>query len=132
MSRIVELATELSVLKSRKDEIGEVEKVINIRIEEITKQLLPEAMDDEGVSNISIEGVGRITLRGEVYCSILADNREAAYNWLRDTGRGSLITETVNASTLKAAAKAWLKRGEEIPESLIKITAISVAVLTKN
>lgn len=131
MSKIVDLATELAELKNEKELLGNQEKVINIRIEHLTRVLLPEAMDEDGVSNISIDGVGRITLRGEVFASIRADNREAAYEWLRDTGRGSLISETVNASTLKAAVKEWLKQGEEIPE-VISVTPVTVAVLTKS
>ena len=131
MSKIVELATELAELKFQKELLGNQEKAINIRIEELTRIHLPEAMDEDGVSNISIDGVGRITLRGEVFASIRADNREAAYEWLRDTGRGSLISETVNASTLKAAVKEWLKQGEEIPD-VINVTPITVAVLTKS
>jgi hypothetical protein len=131
MSKVVELAAELYALKIEKESISESEKVINKRIEEISKQLLPDAMDEDGISNIKIDGVGRISLRGEVYVSILAENREQAYQWMRDTGRGSLIVETVNASSLKAAAKAWLKGGEEIPENLIKVTPITIAVLTK-
>lgn len=131
MSKIVALATELALLKERKDTLAEQEKSINIRIEAISKQELPEAMDESGVSNIKIDGVGRISLRGEVYTSILSENREAAYEWLRATGRGSIITETVNASTLKAAAKSWLKNGEEIPQDLIRVTPMTIAVLTK-
>lgn len=131
MSKIVDLATELAELKNEKELLGNQEKAINLRIEHLTRVLLPEAMDEDGVSNISIDGVGRITLRGEVFASIRADNREAAYEWLRDTGRGSLISETVNASTLKAAVKEWLKQGEEIPE-VINVTPVTVAVLTKS
>lgn len=131
MSKIVDLATELAELKNEKELLGNQEKAINLRIEHLTRVLLPEAMDEDGVSNISIDGVGRVTLRGEVFASIRADNREAAYEWLRDTGRGSLISETVNASTLKAAVKEWLKQGEEIPE-IISVTPVTVAVLTKS
>ena len=131
MSKIVDLATELADLKNQKDSLSDQEKAINIRIEKITRVLLPEAMDEDGISNISIDGVGRVTLRGEVYTSISAVNREAAYEWLRDTGRGSLISETVNASTLKAAVKEWLKQGEDIPD-IINVTPVTVAVLTKS
>lgn len=130
MSRVVALATELARLKAEKETFESSTKELNARIDEIAKKELPEAMDEDGISNIKIDGVGRISLRGEVYTSILAENREAAYQWLRDTGRGSLITETVNASSLKAAAKEWLKYGEEIPESLIKVTPVTVAILS--
>lgn len=128
---IPQLAAELRKLKDLKEAQEEDLKDTNKAIEEITKIILPEKMDDEGISNIKIDGVGRITLRGEVYASILAANREAAYEWLRDTGRASLISNTVNASSLKAAVKEWIKNGEEIPDDLIKVTPITVAVLTR-
>lgn len=130
-AKVVTLATELFNLRERKDALAAEEKIINTRIEELTKKEIPEAMDEDGISNVKIDGVGRVALRGEVYTSILAENRDAAYQWLRDTGRESLITETVNASTLKAAAKEWLKNGEEIPAEFIKVTPITVAVLTR-
>lgn len=129
---IVALANELRKLKDEKDVAEGALKVINKRIEEIVKKELPEFMDADGVSNVKIDGVGRLSLRTEVYASILAENRETAYQWLRDTGRGSLVSETVNASSLKAAMKECLKNGEEIPESLIKVTPVTVAVLTKS
>lgn len=128
---VVQLAGELRKLKELKEAMEEDLKETNKFIEEITKQILPEKMDDQGISNIKIDGVGRITLRGEVYASILAANRDAAYQWLRDTGRASLISNTVNASSLKACVKEWLKNGEEIPEDLIKVTPVTVAVLTR-
>jgi hypothetical protein len=128
---IVLLITELSRLKNEKDAMSEIETGINIRIEEITKKLLPEAMDEAGINNITVDNIGRVNLRGEVYASILVENRAAAYQWLRDTGRDSIITETVNSSTLKAAAKEWLKQGEEIPQELIKITPCTIAVLVR-
>lgn len=131
MGKTVELAQELRRLKDKKDELAEQEKIINIRIDEITKRELPEAMDAEGISNIKVENAGKVSLRGEVYAAIPAEARDAAYEWLRENGKGSLITETVNASTLKAAAKDWLKQGMDVPADLIKITPVTVAVLTR-
>lgn len=130
--QIQELAAELRKLKDIKDSMEDSLKDVNKSIELLTKQVIPEKMDEQGISNVSFGDIGRISLRGEVYASILAENREAAYQWLRDTGRASLISNTVNASTLKAACKEWLKNGEEIPDSLIKVTPVTVAVLTRN
>ena len=127
---IVELANKLRGLKDLKEAQEADLKDTNMAIEAITKVLLPQKMDEQGIQNVKIDGVGRISLRGEVYASILAENRELAYDWLRNTGRASLITNTVNPSTLKACAKEWLKNGEEIPE-FIKITPATVATLTR-
>lgn len=127
---IPELAKMLRGLRDHKEAQEAELKDINVAIEQITRTVLPEMMDDEGISNIKIDGVGRISLRGEVYASILAENRELAYQWLRDTGRASLISNTVNSSTLKAACKEWLKQGEDIPD-FIKVTPVTVATLTR-
>ena len=127
---IVELANKLRGLKDLKEAQEADLKDTNMAIEAITKVLLPQKMDEQGIQNVKIDGVGRVSLRGEVYASILAENRELAYDWLRNTGRAALITNTVNPSTLKACAKEWLKNGEEIPE-FIKITPATVATLTR-
>ena len=127
---VVELAGRLRELKDLKEAQEADLKDTNMAIEAIVNVLLPEKMDEQGIQNVKIDGVGRISLRGEVYASILAENRDVAYNWLRETGRAALITNTVNPSSLKAAAKEWLKNGEEIPE-FIKITPVTVATLTR-
>lgn len=125
------LVEEFSRLKSEKDLLEEQLTVINKRIEILSRQDIPNAMDEAGIQNVNYEGIGRISLRGDVFASISADNKEAAYEWLEATGRGSLIKPTVNSSTLKAAIKAWILDGEQIPEDLFKVTPYTQATLTR-
>lgn len=125
------LVEEFSRLKSEKDLLEEQLTVINKRIEILSRQDIPNAMDEAGIQNVNFEGIGRISLRGDVFASISADNKEAAYEWLEATGRGSLIKPTVNSSTLKAAIKAWILDGEQIPEDLFKVTPYTQATLTR-
>lgn len=130
--KLQELARELSQLKSAKDKIEDELSAINKRIEILARQEIPEAMDEAGVQNVKFEGIGKIYLKGDVFASIPAESRDAAYEWLELTGRGSLIKPTVNSSSLKAAVKEWLTQGEEIPEELIKVTPYTQAVLTRS
>ena len=130
--KLQELARELSQLKSAKDKIEDELSAINKRIEILARQEIPEAMDEAGVQNVKFEGIGKIYLKGDVFASIPAESRDAAYEWLELTGRGSLIKPTVNSSSLKAAVKEWLNQGEEIPEELIKVTPYTQAVLTRS
>lgn len=125
------LVEEFSRLKSEKDLLEEQLTVINKRIEILSRQDIPNAMDEAGIQNVNFEGIGRISLRGDVFASISADNKEAAYEWLEATGRGSLVKPTVNSSTLKAAIKAWILDGEQIPEDLFKVTPYTQATLTR-
>lgn len=130
--RLQELARELSQLKTEKDSIEEALSAINKRIEVLARQEIPEAMDEAGVQNVKFEGIGKIYLKGDVFASIPAEARDAAYEWLEATGRGSLVKPTVNSSSLKAAVKEWISQGEEIPEDLIKVTPYTQAVLTRS
>ena len=130
--KLQELARELSNLKSTKDKIEEELSTVNKRIEILARQEIPEAMDEAGVQNVKFEGIGKIYLKGDVFASIPAESRDAAYEWLELTGRGSLIKPTVNSSSLKAAVKEWISQGEEIPEELIRVTPYTQAVLTRS
>ncbi len=122
----------MAELKKQKDGLDAQVKDIVSEYDFLRLVLIPERFDAEGISNMKIDGVGRVNLRGDVYVSVLAENREQFYGWLRDTGRGSLIQDNVNPSTLKAAAKEWMRSGEEIPEELIKITPYTQSVITKS
>lgn len=126
------LVEEFSQLKSEKDSIEEKLSEINKRIEILARQEIPNAMDETGIHNVNFEGIGRVSLRADVFASIAADNKEAAYEWLEATGRGSLVKPTVNSSTLRAAVKAWIQEGEQIPEDLFKITPYTQATLTRS
>ena len=52
-------------------------------------------------------------------------------DWLVLNGAGDLIQETVNASSLKAAIKAWIKKGAPPPDTLFKITPAPLVSITK-
>ena len=93
--------------------------------------ILPEKMDEEDITNVTVAGVGRVTVQSDIYFSIPAPTKEDAYDWLRDHGHGDLIQETVNSSSGKAWAKEMLKKGEPLPEELFKVTPFSRAQITK-
>jgi hypothetical protein len=120
------------------DKIREIREQYEEKLGEINKEydflrlnLVPRMMDDQGIDNIRVDGVGRISLTGDMYVSIKAENRQAAYQYFIDIGKSSLIQETINPSTLKAAVKAMIKAGEEVPEDLIKVTPFTRASITK-
>jgi hypothetical protein len=121
----------MAELRARKDALEEQSKAIGAEYDYLRLEYVPERMEQEGIQNMKVDGVGKVSLRGDLYVSVLADNRDAFHEWLRETGRGDLIRDTVNASTLKAAAKDWIRSGEELPESLIKVTPYTQAVITK-
>lgn len=127
---LTDLITEFRHIKDQLDAAKEVKTNCQKRFDLIRLKVLPELADEEGVSTMTVDGIGRMGLSSDMYTSIRADDREVAYQWLRDHGHGDIIKETVNAGTLKSFCKEMVKNGEEIPEC-ISATPYTRATLTK-
>lgn len=81
---------------------------------------MPQRMDAEAVKTFNTDNF-RVTRTARVFASITAEQIENAYDWLRKNGYESLIKETVNSSSLSAAAKELMQEGEELPEEFFKV-----------
>jgi hypothetical protein len=127
----LDLVREMKALKDAKEAADAVAKEINRRWDYVRLALVPTRFEDEGLTNAKLAGVGRISLRGELYASILPGKKEAAFEWLDDNGRGDLVQKAVNSSSLKASMKKMLMDGEEIPEDIFKVTPYTMATITK-
>lgn len=127
----VELARSMAEIRRAKDALEEQLSALNKEHDYLAKNALPRRMEDEGIEALKVEGVGRVNLRSDVYASIPAEAKDRAYEWLRDNGRANLITETVNASTLKASIRRAIEAGEPFPEQLFRVTPYTFAVITK-
>jgi len=126
-----DLIVAMHAIQKQKEAIEAQLKVINAEFDFLRITKIPTKMEDEGVDRISITGVGRVSLTADMHVSIKSEQKEAFYDWLRDNGRADLISETVNASTLKAAVKGMYKAGEEIPEDLLNVSPYTRASITK-
>jgi hypothetical protein len=120
------------------DNMREVIDDLDKRLTELNKEydflrhnLVPKLMEQEGIDSIRVEGVGRVSLTGDMYVRVLAEHRELVNRYFRDLGKASLITESINPSTLKATVKAMIRSGETFPEDLIKVTPFTRASITK-
>jgi len=127
-----QIVTTMSEMHAAIDELNKRKSDIQAEYDAIRKHALPDAMDDAGLSNMTVKGVGRISLRHDVYATIKAGNKVAAFDWLRGTGHGGIVQESVHAATLKALMKTLIKEGGDLPpEELINVTPYSLAVLTR-
>ena len=111
-----------------KDEKTRLQKIYD----HLRENKIPEMMDDEGVNSVTYEGIGRVTLTSDIYASIPAIQKDAAWQWLKENNHGGIIKENVHSGTLKATLKAIIKKGkEELPEEIFKVTPFSRASITK-
>lgn len=128
---ITDVATIMRDLKSALDNLSAEKSAIQKEYDYLRLNTVPTLMDEDGVSTLTIIGVGRVGLTADLYASIPAEKRPKAWQWLRDNGHGDLITETVNGSTFKAFCKGEIKKGKVLPEDLFKITPFTRAAITK-
>lgn len=92
--------------------------------------LVPNTMEAEGLELLRIEGVGRVSLTADLNVKVL--DKEKQYQWLEEVGAGDVITETVNASTLKALLRRRMRGGEEVPSDIFEIKGFTRASITKS
>jgi hypothetical protein len=121
---------------------GEVQARVKSPLEELYNRLrfttVPSRMEDEGITNIGIEGVGRTHLEDDIRVAV-ADS-DALRQWLTDNEKEDIITETVNAQTLAAflrnrmkenAARVGAMKGVNIdPKALLPMPPPEVLVIT--
>lgn len=128
---LVQLIEEMSRVQKAKESIEDNLKGLNRVFDYLRITKVPTKMEEDGVDRITVAGVGRVSLTADMHVSVKADMKEKFYEWLRDNGRGDLLQETVNASTLKAAVKGMYKNGEEIPDTMLNVSPFTRASITK-
>lgn len=130
-SSYAELAARLAELR---DQISNKESEVSLLKQEreiLQKKVLPEKMSADGMQNVTVKGVGRLSIRPDMQVSVLAENRMLLQRWLKDNGFGELVVETINSSTLKAFVKEQVNEGNDLPFDLINIHAFEQVTLTK-
>jgi len=128
---IQELATRQRSIQDQLDTIKAISTRLQKEFDTIRLNILPEKMDEEDITNVTVTGVGRVVVQSDLYFSIPADRKEDAYHWLKANGHADLVQETVNSSSGKAWAKEMFKKGRPLPEDLFKVSPFSRAQITK-
>ena len=127
----VPLGTAMEALRAEIDVQDEILSTLKARYEHLTAFRIPRAIEAEGLKNFRLASGKGITVEARLFVSIPAENREGFYDFLRDSGNSGMITETVNANTLKSAVKKALADGEEFPFEMLKITTVPTAKFFK-
>jgi hypothetical protein len=128
---LVELVHAMSTIQNRKEAMEEQLKLLQKEFDFLRITKIPTKMEDEGIDRIQVTGIGRVSLTADMHVSVKAEMKSKFYEWLRDCGRGDLLQETINPSTLKAAVKGMYKSGEEIPEHLLNVSPFTRASITR-
>jgi hypothetical protein len=119
----------MKLMQMEKEEVEAALSLINAKLDTLRLEMIPAKMEEDGVERITYEGIGRVSLTGDMYTQVV--DKPGLYDWLEGNGFGDLIQLTINASTLKAFVKGRVKAGKEIPTDFIKIAPFTRASITK-
>lgn len=128
-SKLVELVELQLRLRELHEEIDAAKSQVGKTFDWMRITVVPEACERDGVSTSNFPGIGRLSLQSDVNVKVLDKNAE--YLWLETIGEADAITETVNASTLKAIIRRRLKAGEDVPDNVFRVQPFTRAAITK-
>ncbi len=119
-------------LRDIKDAMDVVQKKLSALYEEWKTIKVPEKFENSGVPHINLDEGARVGISNKVFASLKKDQKEAAYEWLRQNKLEDLITETVNTSTLSAVAKGLAEDNMELPPELFNVAVVANTSVTRS
>lgn len=104
----------------------------NKSLSPIKDGIMAQKMEDEGLEKADFEGIGKVVLTGDIFCTVKKDQAEKAQVFLIEHDQADMIKPTINSSALKSFMKKCLKEGEvEIPEEVFKVTPYTKSSIRK-
>lgn len=128
---LLPLIKEMKEYAAKKEALEGELKIINARYDVLRLEVIPERMDSEGIENLKVEGIGRVSLTADMFVSVKGGAKQGLFDWFNSNKLGDLIQPTVNASTLKAFVKRRIKEGKDYPIDFLNVTPITRASITK-
>jgi len=121
------------ILESQVDAVDTALKLIKAQISMAREVFFPTRMDEEHTKTSTSESGIRMNRTARTLASIRPheDGTDPAYKWLRENDLGALIKETVNSSSLCAAAKEMIENGKELPDDLFNVHLKDGVSITK-
>lgn len=120
-----DMARAFVAVRKLKDLLKENESKFGALYSLLAEVLLPEAIEKSGQTHVPLAEGWRVGVSQTLRASIPPGTKQEAWQWLRDNGLSELITETVNAQTLSAAAKARLEdQGLDLPADLFNVQLV--------
>lgn len=97
LAQVSSLAHKQLTLERRIEEAEDLLKMLKKELSKVAEDLLPAAMDELGISKISLSGIiGSIEVKDEWHASLAGAAKQAAINWLHDTGNDDIVSDTVS------------------------------------
>lgn len=118
------------VLYKLAESLEEFRKQFSELFERYKKDVVPAALDAEGVTSIPLDEGMRVGTQSRTFASIRPDSKDLAYDWLRQN-YPDLLVPTVNSSSLSSLAKQLMEEeNRELPETLFNVALVPTTSVT--
>lgn len=99
--------------------------------DKLEKHTLPTRLESMDLDQIRIPDIARsFSVQDKMSASFL--DKEKGFEWLRETGQGDLIQETVNAGTLTSFVRNMIvDEGLEPPDDIVKVSTYKTISISK-
>lgn len=131
MATLREMCVRMKELQNQALELKAQSAEVKIPLDDLRLRKIPELMDSLEVKTATFSGLGRVQTAPDLYASTKKGQKPAAMVWLRDQELDGMISETYNASSIKALFRRLLAEGVEIPEEIFNVTPFVRASIVK-
>jgi hypothetical protein len=94
-------------------------ETVKEEVEQLSHEIIPNIFSARSVTSLRIDNIGTVIVSNRWVAS--PKDKNAAINWMKSTGNGSLVIETINASTLAGFAKEQALAGKPLPEDVFTV-----------
>ena len=137
---IKSLADQVKSLRDLEDQVKADEELLKNKkrdIEKISGEIIPTLLSEMGLSSLKLADGSAVEVKPYYSANISINNREAAYNWLRENGLGDIIKNNVTVSfgrneDNKAAEYANLAKSQGYqPTQKLKVEPMTLKALVR-
>ena len=134
------LANQVKILRELEDQVKTDEEELKDKkrdIEKISGEIIPTLLSEMGLSSLKLADGSAVEVKPYYAANISINNREAAYNWLRENGLGDIIKNNVTVSfgrneDNKAAEYANLAKSQGYqPTQKLKVEPMTLKALVR-
>ena len=128
--KVAELGARYLALREAHQQLKDQAAVVWHEVDYLRFTAIPDGLEAENNESVKVEGVGRIGTRIESACKTI--DKDALRDWLVANEAEDLISEAINASSLKAFISQRIRDGQPIPGSeIVEFKPFVVGTVTK-
>lgn len=110
-----DLALRMNELKRIAGDAETAMKAAAAEFDIIRLRVVPERFLKDGMTSLRLDGIGRLGLTSDAYCTVIPGHKPDLLEWLKsDPENAMLVKEDINPSTLKSLVKTMAERHKEL------------------